>query len=178
MINDIINAEKYQNSVSEFLFSIRQGIPSAVFGVTEAFSNYFVSLIPNKTLVVVKDRLVGFNACKQIAEFSNLVTEAWEAGDKVAEEIIEMNCRRLADLVKYISGQTPKAKQILLSGSILINCRQFRELLIQMLPKQLKAGCIPCPPVFGACLECAKLCRLPAPDMDTFVRQYEIEVQR
>ena len=71
MINDIINAEKYQNSVSEFLFSIRQGIPSAVFGVTEAFSNYLVSLIPNKTLVVVKDRLVGFNACKQIAEFSN-----------------------------------------------------------------------------------------------------------
>lgn len=122
-------------------------------------------------------RIYSFSPA-QIAEFSYLVTEAWEAGDKVAEEIIEMNCRRLTDLVKYISGQAPKAKQILLSGSILINCRQFRELLIQMLPKQLKAGCIPCPPVFGACLECAKLCRLPAPDMDTFVRQYETEVQR
>ncbi len=70
MINNIINAEKYQNSVSEFLSSIRQGIPSAVFGVTEAFSNYLISLIPNKTLLVVKDRLVGVNACKQILEFS------------------------------------------------------------------------------------------------------------
>lgn len=114
----------------------------------------------------------------QIAEFSCLVTEAWEAGDKVAGEIIERNCRRLAVLIEAVSRQAPAAKQVLLSGSVLVNCPQFRALLIQMLPKQLNAGCIPCPPVFGACLECAKLCRLPAPDMDTFIRQYEIEVQR
>jgi len=122
-------------------------------------------------------RIYSFSPA-QIAEFSYLTTGAWDAGDQVAAEIIEKNCRRLAELIETISGQAPAAKQILLSGSVLVNCPQFRELLIQMLPKQLKAGCIPCPPVFGACLQCAKLCRLPAPDMDTFVRQYEIEVQR
>lgn len=113
----------------------------------------------------------------QIAEFSRLVTQAWAVGDAVAAQIVEQNCRRLADLVQGISQKTPEATQVILGGSILVDCHQFRQLLMQMLPKHLQAGSIPCPPVFGACLQCAKLCRLPKPDMETFLAQYKVEVQ-
>ena len=113
----------------------------------------------------------------QIADFSKIVTDAWEKGDKIATEIIETNCRRMAELVRRISCQAPEATQILLAGSILANCQCFRQLLTSMLPDHLQADRIPCPPVFGACLECAKLCRLPAPSMESFLRQYDAEVK-
>jgi len=113
----------------------------------------------------------------QIADFSKLVTDAWDQGDRVAAEIVEANCRHLAALIKHVSSQTPEAKQVLMAGSILVSCQRFRRLLTEMLPEHLQAVCIPCPPVFGACLECAKLCRLPAPNMESFIRQYNIEVQ-
>lgn len=112
----------------------------------------------------------------QIAEFSRLVTQAWDAGDTVAAQIVEQNCRRLAELVQRISLKTPAATQVVLGGSILVGCHAFRQLLTQMLPKHLQAVTIPCPPVFGACLQCARLCRLPAPDMEIFLTQYALEV--
>ena len=113
----------------------------------------------------------------QIGEFSRLVTMAWEAGDSVAGQIVDRNCQRLAQLVVSISKKTPAATQILLGGSILVNCQAFRQRLIQMLPPHMSVQKIPCPPIFGACLQCAKLCGLSAPDMERFLTQYEMEAE-
>ena len=43
MLDKILNLKNGNNSVKEFTDCIRQGIPSAVFGVTDAFKNYLLS---------------------------------------------------------------------------------------------------------------------------------------
>ena len=55
MLKNIINLSTKDNSVKELLSFIRQGIPSAVFGVTDAFKNYLVSVMQDKVLYIVKD---------------------------------------------------------------------------------------------------------------------------
>ena len=70
MLDKILQLKDRDNSVSEFLYSVRQGIPSAVFGVTDAFKNYLVSTVPEKVLYVVKDALTARTAVDMINEIS------------------------------------------------------------------------------------------------------------
>lgn len=70
-VNTIKNEE---NSVKEFNNCIRQGIPSAVFGVNKSFKNYLVSTVDSPVLFVVKDAITGEASAKEIAEFSGKKT--------------------------------------------------------------------------------------------------------
>ncbi len=69
---DFVNTIKYRsNSVYELNDCIRQGVPSAVFGVNKAFKNYLVSTIDSPVLFVVKDAISAEQNAKEIKEFSN-----------------------------------------------------------------------------------------------------------
>ena len=71
MLDFLFETSKKQNSVNEFCESIRQGIPSAVFGVSGAFKNYLVSNIDSKVVYVVKDSVVAESHVKQLMEFTH-----------------------------------------------------------------------------------------------------------
>ena len=71
MLNKILDLKNGQNSVKEFTECIRQGIPSAVFGVSDAFKNYLVSTLDEKVLYIVKDPITAraaVDAVKEIAD--------------------------------------------------------------------------------------------------------------
>ena len=52
MLDKILNLKNGNNSVKEFTDCVRQGIPSAVFGVTDAFKNYLLSVTDEKILYI------------------------------------------------------------------------------------------------------------------------------
>lgn len=110
-----------------------------------------------------------------IAAFAPYVMDAWQSGDEVAERIVETNVCRLAELIRCVCAKSPLSRQVLLSGSLLLNCRPFRELLMSQLPGELSVSAICSPPVWGACLQCAALCGLPQPELSAFMAQYEQE---
>lgn len=125
----------------------------------------------------VWDRIqtVYAQSAADIAAFAPLVITAWQAGDAVAAAIVEANCRRLAQLIRTASEKSPEATQVILGGSLLTQCAEFRQKLTQMLDKKLQP-CVPeLPQVWGACLQCAALAGVPAPDAKLFAEQYSQE---
>jgi len=58
------------NSLLEFDDSVRQGIPSAVFGVNDSFKAYLVSRIDAPVLVVCKDALTAEAFAETLGDFS------------------------------------------------------------------------------------------------------------
>ena len=70
MLEKITALKLRENSVNEFVSAIRQGVPSAVFGVSDAFKNYLVSAVDKPVLYIVKDGLSAYTAEKAITEFS------------------------------------------------------------------------------------------------------------
>ena len=70
MLNKIIALRERENSVNEFISAIRQGIPSAVFGVPDAFKNYLVAALDAPVLYVVKDGLAARAAENAIKELT------------------------------------------------------------------------------------------------------------
>lgn len=70
MLEQILKLKEKDNSLKEFIGYVRQGIPSAVFGVTDAFKNFMVSALDEKVLYVVKDGLTARVAVDAIAEIS------------------------------------------------------------------------------------------------------------
>ena len=71
MSENIIQLKNTNNSIKEFNECVRQGIPSAVFGVTDAFKNYLVSTLDQKVLYVVKDLLTARIASEQITQLTD-----------------------------------------------------------------------------------------------------------
>lgn len=71
MLKKILDLKHGNNSIKEFTESVRQGIPLAVFGVTDAFKYFLVSTLPDKVLYVVKDGITARYAVEAIEEFSN-----------------------------------------------------------------------------------------------------------
>ena len=71
MLDIILQLKDGENSVNELRSSIRQGIPSAVFGVAEPFKNYLLSAIDDKVLYIVKDVLTARHAMDGITEISS-----------------------------------------------------------------------------------------------------------
>lgn len=70
MLDKILALKEKQNSVNEFCSYIRQGIPSAVFGVADSFKNFLVSVLDEKVLYVVKDSISARAAIDAISELS------------------------------------------------------------------------------------------------------------
>ncbi|MBQ8426457.1 MAG: hypothetical protein IJX16_01710 [Clostridia bacterium] len=74
MLDKVLQLKNNKNSVSEFLDAVRQGIPSAAFGVTDAFKNFLVSVIPDKVLLVVKDNITAHFMAEGISELGGKKT--------------------------------------------------------------------------------------------------------
>lgn len=70
MLDKIIALKDRENSLKELRSAIRQGVPSAVFGVSDAFKNFIVSVLDGKVLYVVKDGLTANAAVTAITELS------------------------------------------------------------------------------------------------------------
>lgn len=70
MLDKILKLKNGVNSVREFTDAVRQGIPSAVFGVPEAFKNYLVSVLDEKVLYIVKDAITARSAVEAISEIA------------------------------------------------------------------------------------------------------------
>ena len=70
MLEQIVALRNGENSVREFLSALRQGIPSAVFGVSDAFKNYIVAAVEEPVLYVVKDFLAAAAAERAIKELT------------------------------------------------------------------------------------------------------------
>ncbi len=74
MLDKVLSLKNGNNSVNEFCSCIRQGIPVAAFGVTEAFKSFLISCIDEKVLLIAKDTLSATKFCERIKEFSNKKT--------------------------------------------------------------------------------------------------------
>lgn len=70
MENKLLQLKNNANSVRDFEDSVRQGIPLAVFGVTDAFKKYLVSVIDKPVLYVVNDVVSANKSAQAIKEFS------------------------------------------------------------------------------------------------------------
>ena len=108
-----------------------------------------------------------------IASYAPLVLKAWQAGDRVASGIVNETLDRLAHLVKVAADHTPGARQVILGGSLLTKNQAFRQALAEKLPAHLQATAISQPPIWGACLQSARLAGLTAPDPKEFMDSYK-----
>ncbi len=107
-----------------------------------------------------------------IASFAPLVIRAAEDGDKVAEAILEESCEHMVRLIRAASKKTPGARTIILSGSLFAKSEGFFRRVTERLPEHLAVERISCPPVWGACLQAAKLCKpVQMPLLDNFLKE-------
>ena len=74
MLEELLKLKDGANTVSEFTEAIRRGIPSAVFGVNEAFKAFLAANVDSPVLYVAKDMVTASAAAELIAEFSGKKT--------------------------------------------------------------------------------------------------------
>lgn len=74
MLEELLKLKDGANTVSEFTEAIRRGIPSAVFGVNEAFKAFLAANVDSPVLYVAKDMVTASAAAELIAEFSKKKT--------------------------------------------------------------------------------------------------------
>ncbi|MCQ2386986.1 MAG: transcription-repair coupling factor [Clostridia bacterium] len=70
MLDKVLRLKQRENSIKEFTEYIRQGIPSAVFGVPDSFKDYLVGQIESPVLYIVKDSITASNAMEMISQFT------------------------------------------------------------------------------------------------------------
>ena len=109
-----------------------------------------------------------------IASFAPLVLEAYALGDAVALQIVQVNCHRLAHLIRVACQKAPKAKMVLLSGGLFSQSEIFLGELSVMLDEAVCLRLLTKPQIWGACLQCARLCGLTPPSEELFMSQYQI----
>ena len=108
-----------------------------------------------------------------VASFATVVFEAYEKGDQVAKEIVERTAERLHLLIRHSIDTYGCGEAIVLSGSIVTKneviigkLREKNPELNFLIPKL--------PQVYGACVQCAKLCGVPAEEIsENFTMDYE-----
>ncbi len=90
-----------------------------------------------------------------IASLSSVVFEAFYEGDEIAREIIEKNCKYLANLASIAAEKYGVQGDIIACGGIFSS---YRDAVLPFLEKYKPSGVnyfFPeLPPVYGACVEC------------------------
>ena len=99
-----------------------------------------------------------------------MVARACREGDGVAWDILERNSKTLADLILAARKKTPAAQHVLLSGSVFTTDDTYFELLMQKLDSDLIVERLTWPPIWGACLQCMKMCGLTEPSLELFLK--------
>lgn len=59
MLKELINKNSVNGSIEELIVAVRQGIPSAVFGVNDSFKCYLASKMEDPVLMIVRDDLTA-----------------------------------------------------------------------------------------------------------------------
>ena len=95
-----------------------------------------------------------------IAAFAPLVSRAARQGDEVALEILERNSTHLAKLIDRAWELAPTVRRVILSGSMLMKDEMFYRMVVGKISPQLEPERMTMPPVWGACLQCARMCGL------------------
>ena len=70
MLKNLLDLTKSNNSIVEINSSIRQGIPTAIFGVTDEFKSVIIGEINAPVLLITRDMLSARNFKKSIEEYS------------------------------------------------------------------------------------------------------------
>ena len=83
MLDKILSLKEGNNSVNEFCNALRQGIPSAIFGVNEPFKSYLVGAVSDKVLLVVKDNITAWFSAELIKDYSGKKVVIVPAKDEV-----------------------------------------------------------------------------------------------
>ena len=83
MQQTLLSLKTKECSINEFNQCIRQGIPSAVFGIPDAFKNFLVATADLPVLLVVKDVVVARTAKKEIEEFCDKKVVYLPAKDEI-----------------------------------------------------------------------------------------------
>ncbi len=103
--------------------------------------------------------------------FAPLVARACRRGDGVARQIMENNSEHLARLIDAARKKTPAARYVILAGNVFTTDDTYYEMLTQRLDPSLTVERILWPPIWDACLQCARMCGLTQmPSMDLFMK--------
>ena len=94
-------------SCKELHESVRQGIPSAVFGIPDSFKNYLASTFDAPVLYVVKDGVTARHAVEEISQFSGkkavylppkdetlLTVKAFSKDNRTIDELVDKVCTK------------------------------------------------------------------------------------
>ncbi len=83
MLKKLLKQNICGKTISDFTDCVRQGIPSAVFGVNEIFRSYLASIIDCPILFVVKDMVEALSVSKSITEFCDKKVYVLPAKDEL-----------------------------------------------------------------------------------------------
>ncbi len=108
-----------------------------------------------------------------IASFAPLVSAAYKKGDSVAEDILRKNAACLADCILTAHENHPRLHTVVLGGNVAVKDRAFVSLIREYLPDRLSLIIGDKPPVFGACVEAARLCGIDTAGLkNNFIESY------
>ncbi len=132
MLEQIYALKDGNNSVNEFSECVRQGIPSAIFGVPEPFRNLLVSILDKQVVYVVKDMLTAKKYQTQIQALTDknvvflpendqllIISKAFSK-DTVYQRILALEKIRSADII-ITTGQALTQKHPSLIESLKLN---------------------------------------------------------
>jgi len=144
MLEKILSLKNSNNSVNEFCQAVRQGIPSAIFGVNDSFKSYLVGTLPDKVLLVVKDNITAWLSSELITDFSSKKTVIIPAKDEVLLTSKAYSKERQYARIKALSQikdadviiATPEAlmqpcPKTIKSLSIELNCKLERDFVVK-----------------------------------------------
>lgn len=95
---------KQDGEIENSVNAVRQGIPSAIFGVPDAFKWFYPSLLSGKVLIVCKDELIAENYKKALSGYCNKKISVLPAVD----ELLLINKAFSKDALYYRIVETEK----------------------------------------------------------------------
>lgn len=104
-----------------------------------------------------------------IASFSPLVFQAAGLGDRVALDILDRSSEYMAKMIRAAQVNAPGVRNVILSGGLFARDDLFFRMVAKRLDSSLKLERVTWPPVWGACLQCARLCELDMPSLQIFL---------
>ena len=112
-----------------------------------------------------------------IASFAGVVFEAFEAGDAVAQEILESNFEELARKVKFAMKLNPNAHSLVIAGGVLHYRERVLAMLRRYLGDEIEIIVPDLPQIYGACVLARKLSgNLPTEFMMNFKQDYQKQI--
>ncbi len=110
-----------------------------------------------------------------IASFAPVVTAAYSMGDAVACEILEKNAAELAKCILSAARNYRCGRTVVMAGSVIVKDDLYRKLVEEKIGGSLRLIVSKMPAVYGACVECCKLCSVPTSTLhENFIDSYAV----